>query len=174
MTSVDKANVLEVSQLWRAIVIEVHEKEFPHLALEHLYVDNAAMQLVLRPDQFDVILTGNLFGDILSDLAATLPGSLGLLPSASLGGSVGLFEPVHGSAPDIAGRGIANPAGAILSAAMLLDALNLSEAAQRVRDGVSVAISRGLRTRDLGGTASTGEFGDAVIQHLKDIVKVAA
>jgi 3-isopropylmalate dehydrogenase len=116
VTLVDKANVLVVSQLWREVVLEVHTREFPEVSLDMLYVDNAAMQLVLDPTQFDVIVTANLFGDILSDLAATLPGSLGMLPSASLGGSVGLFEPVHGSAPDIAGQSKANPLAAVLSA----------------------------------------------------------
>lgn len=168
VTSVDKANVLEVSQLWRQVVNQVHREEFGHIELNHLYVDNAAMQLVLWPKQFDVILTGNLFGDILSDLAATLPGSLGLLPSASLGGSIGLFEPVHGSAPDIVGSGKANPAGAILSAAMMLDALDLQDAARAVRDGVLGTLGQGVRTPDLGGMASTREFGDAVVRHICD------
>ncbi|MDE2833033.1 MAG: 3-isopropylmalate dehydrogenase [Bacteroidota bacterium] len=174
VTSVDKANVLEVSQLWRRVVTQVHREEFAHLALDHLYVDNAAMQLVLRPGRFDVILTGNLFGDILSDLAATLPGSLGLLPSASLGGQIGLFEPVHGSAPDIAGLGIANPAGIMLSAAMMLDALDLSDAAHAVRSGVLAALGLGVRTRDLGGTASTGNFANAVISHIRASALAAA
>jgi 3-isopropylmalate dehydrogenase len=149
VTSVDKANVLEVSQLWRAVVADVHADAFPDIELEHLYVDNAAMQLVRRPTTFDVILTGNLFGDILSDLAATFPGSLGLLPSASLGGDVGLFEPVHGSAPDIAGQGIANPTAALLSGAMLLEDLGESEAAAALRHGVMSAFDAGLRTADL-------------------------
>ena len=165
VTSVDKANVLEVSQLWRNVVTDVHAQEFAQLELEHLYVDNAAMQLVLRPRQFDVLLTANLFGDILSDLAATLPGSLGVLPSASVGGAVDLFEPVHGSAPDIAGYGIANPVAAILSAAMLLDSLEMGEAADRVRNGVTRAMTAGLRTQDLGGHSSTVEFGDAVVEY---------
>ena len=155
VTSVDKANVLEVSQLWRTVVSEVHEAEFPDVELEHLYVDNAAMQLVRRPTTFDVILTGNLFGDILSDLAATFPGSLGLLPSASLGGDVGLFEPVHGSAPDIAGQGIANPTAALLSGAMLLDDLGESDAAAALRHGVTSAFDAGLRTADLATDSDT-------------------
>ncbi len=163
VTSVDKANVLEVSQLWREVVTKVQQDEFPQLALDHLYVDNAAMQLVRGPRQFDVIVTGNLFGDILSDLAATLPGSLGLLPSASVGGSVGLFEPVHGSAPDIVGTGKANPLAAILSGAMLLDELGEGAAAQAVRHGVDAALGAGLRTADLGGSASTVEMSQAVV-----------
>ncbi|MBA2668369.1 MAG: 3-isopropylmalate dehydrogenase, partial [Trueperaceae bacterium] len=120
VTSVDKANVLDVSQFWRDVVVAVHEAEYADVTLDHLYVDNAAMQIVREPARFDVIVTANLFGDILSDLAAVIPGSLGVLPSASLGGTVGLFEPVHGSAPDIAGQGIANPVGAMLSAALML------------------------------------------------------
>ena len=174
VTSVDKANVLEVSQLWRQVVTQLHQDEFAHIELNHLYVDNAAMQLVLNPKQFDVILTGNLFGDILSDLAATLPGSLGLLPSASLGGDIGLFEPVHGSAPDIVGHGIANPSGTILSAAMMLDALDLHDAAQAIRDGVLEALASGVCTRDLGGTASSAAFTDAVIQEVQAPVTAVA
>ena len=162
VTSVDKANVLEVSQLWRTVVDEVHAREFPDVSLTHLYVDNAAMQLVLQPDAFDVLLTGNLFGDILSDLVAALPGSLGVLPSASLGASVGLFEPVHGSAPGIAGRGRANPVGAILSVAMMLDTLGEGTAAARIRSGVADAFRAGVMTADLGGTASTTDVGAAV------------
>jgi 3-isopropylmalate dehydrogenase len=162
VTSVDKANVLECSRLWRETVVRVHRDEFPDVELAHLYVDNAAMQIAVAPRQFDVILTGNLFGDILSDLSATLPGSLGLLPSASLGGTVGLFEPVHGSAPDIAGRGIANPVGCILCVAMLLDHLGEEAAAAAVRRGVDGALSAGLRTADLGGSARTLEVADAV------------
>ncbi len=165
LTSVDKANVLEVSQLWRRIVTEIHMSEFPDIELEHLYIDNAAIQLILRPSQFDVILTSNLFGDILSDLAGTLPGSLGILPSASTGGKVGIFEPVHGSAPDIAGLGYANPAGALLSAAMLLQTLGEVEAGQRIQHGVVNSLEEGVITRDLGGSASTSEFGDSVLRH---------
>jgi len=166
VTSVDKANVLEVSQLWREVVTRVHRDEFAHVELNHLYVDNAAMQLVCDPRSFDVILTGNLFGDILSDLAATLPGSLGLLPSASVGGAVGLFEPVHGSAPDLVGQGKANPLGAILSGAMLLDEMGEGAAAQAVRQGVEATLAVGLRTADLQRTGdrlvSTAEMGQAV------------
>src|SRR5690606_21040380 len=171
VTSVDKANVLVVSQLWRDVVSSVHRAEYPDVTLEHLYVDNAAMQLVRRPKAFDVVVTGNLFGDILSDLAATLPGSLGLLPSASLGGPVGLFEPVHGSAPDIAGQGKANPLAAILSAAMLFDALGEAEAGRAVRAGGDAALGEGLRTADLrqegGRLVSTEEMGEAVAAHAR-------
>ncbi len=165
VTSVDKANVLEVSQLWRNVVTSLHREEFSHVALDHLYVDNAAMQLVLDPGRFDVVLTANLFGDILSDLAATLPGSLGMLPSASVGGTTGLFEPVHGSAPDIVGQGVANPVGAILSMAMMLDHLGECPAAAAVRGGVHRALESGMRTRDLGGNASTLQVADCILEH---------
>ncbi len=149
ITSVDKANVLASSRLWRAAVEEVLAAEFPELALDQLYVDNAAMQIVRDPRQFDVILTGNLFGDILSDLAATLPGSLGVLPSASVGEGVGIFEPVHGSAPDIVGLDQANPIGMILSAAMMMDHLGEPDAAAAIRQGVDGALNDGLVTADL-------------------------
>jgi 3-isopropylmalate dehydrogenase len=166
VTSVDKANVLVVSQLWRDVVTRLQRDAMSDVALQHLYVDNAAMQLVLNPRQFDVILTGNLFGDILSDAAATLGGSLGLLPSASVGGPVGLFEPVHGSAPDLAGQGKANPLAMILSAAMLLDALGEPAAAAAVRGGVQAALDAGARTADLwhegAQRASTEEMGALV------------
>jgi len=169
--SVDKANVLVVSQLWRDVVTGLHKKEFSDTQLSHMYVDNAAMQLVLNPRQFDVIVTGNLFGDILSDAAATLGGSLGLLPSASLGGPVGLFEPVHGSAPDIAGKNIANPIAAILSAAMLLDSLGEARGAQAIRDGVQQALGAGARTADLCRAqhrrVSTSEMGEEIRRHAK-------
>ena len=168
VTSVDKANVLDVSRLWREVVTRVHREEFADVELEHLYVDNAAMQLVRRPADFDVVVTGNLFGDILSDLAATLPGSLGLLPSASVGGAVGLFEPVHGSAPDIAGQDKANPIAAILSAAMMLDHLQEADAAAAVRRSVDAALAEGLRTGDIcedgRRAASTSEFGRRVAE----------
>lgn len=149
VTSVDKANVLVVSQLWRDVVQRMHDSEFNDVELNHMYVDNAAMQLVLNPRQFDVIVTGNLFGDILSDAAATLGGSLGLLPSASVGGDVGLFEPVHGSAPDIAGQGKANPIAIILSVAMFLDSVGDEKAAAAIRKGVQAALDSGARTADL-------------------------
>jgi 3-isopropylmalate dehydrogenase len=166
VTSVDKANVLDVSQFWRDVVVGIHQSEFPQVALEHLYVDNAAMQIVRDPKQFDTVVTSNLFGDILSDLAAVIPGSLGVLPSASLGGSVGLFEPVHGSAPDIAGKDLANPVGTMLSAAMMLR-FGLKEV------GAAVAIEKAVQTalaedptKDLGGSRGTRAFTDAVIKTL--------
>lgn len=150
VTSVDKANVLATSRLWREVVIEV-SREYPDVALDHMYVDNAAMQLVRDPSQFDVILTGNLFGDILSDEASAITGSIGLLPSASLGQSgPGVFEPIHGSAPDIAGQGKANPLATILSVAMLLrQGLALSAEAQAVEDAVRTVLRQGLRTPDI-------------------------
>jgi len=172
LTSVDKANVLETSQLWRDVVIEV-SAEYPDVALDHLYVDNAAMQLVRSPGQFDVIVTGNLFGDILSDQASMCVGSIGLLASASLGermteyGTFGLYEPIHGSAPDIAGQGIANPMAAILSAAMMLRHSFGKEAeAQRIEAAVSKALADGIRAGDLGGTDGTKVIGDAVLERL--------
>ena len=174
VTSVDKANVLEVSQLWRRVVTDVHREEFSDVRLEHLYVDNAAMQLVLRPQQFDVILTGNIFGDILSDLSATLPGSLGVLPSASIGGSVGLFEPVHGTAPDIAGRGIANPIGTILSGSMMLRTLGEDAAASAIQHGVATAFREGIRTADLGGSASTQDMGQFIARNIVPAMATAS
>jgi 3-isopropylmalate dehydrogenase len=168
VTSVDKANVLETSRLWREVVARVHSDEFPHVELEHVLVDNAAMRLVAAPRHFDVILTENMFGDILSDEAAMLTGSIGLLPSASLGGDgPGVFEPVHGSAPDIAGEGIANPLAMILSAAMLLRHGTGREAeAARIESAVDRALEAGLRTGDLGGTATTAEATRAVLKEL--------
>ncbi len=174
VTSVDKANVLEVSQLWREVVSRVHREEFPELELEHLYVDNAAMQLVRNPRHFDVVVTGNLFGDILSDLAATLPGSLGLLPSASLGGRVGLFEPVHGSAPDLAGQGKANPMAAILSVAMLLEALGQDVAARLVRRAVDAALAEGVKTADLCRAGETPLSTEAVGRYVANFVRQQA
>ncbi|MEF8815699.1 MAG: 3-isopropylmalate dehydrogenase [Salinibacter sp.] len=172
VTSVDKANVLAVSELWREVVTRVRDDHYPDVDLRHLYVDNAAMQVVRDPKQFDVLLTGNLFGDILSDLAAALPGSLGLLPSASVGGTVGLFEPVHGSAPDIAGQDVANPIGTILSAALLLDEVGEPEAADAVRHGVDAALDAGLRTADLATPdeepVSTSTFGREVATRAAD------
>ncbi|MDX2193850.1 MAG: 3-isopropylmalate dehydrogenase [Gemmatimonadales bacterium] len=166
VTSVDKANVLEVSLLWRETVTTV-AKQFPDVELEHMLVDTAAMRLIEQPARFDVLLTENLFGDILSDEASVLSGSLGLLPSASVGGGVGLFEPVHGSAPDIAGQGIANPYGAILSGAMLLrHGLELEDAARQVERAVERAIADAVLPHDLGGTATTQECGDAVIARM--------
>lgn len=161
--SVDKANVLEVGEFWRKVVEEVHQG-YSDVGLEHQYVDAMAMHLVTKPGRFDVVVTGNIFGDILSDLASVLPGSLGLLPSASLGEKTPLFEPVHGSAPDIAGKGIANPTAAILSAAMLLThALSRPEAAKVVEDAVTQALSTNP-TPDLGGKASTAEFARQVVE----------
>jgi 3-isopropylmalate dehydrogenase len=168
VASVDKANVLETSRLWREIVIEVHAREFPHIQLEHVLVDNAAMQLVSAPRHFDTILTENMFGDILSDEAAMLTGSIGLLPSASLGGDgPGLFEPVHGSAPDIAGTGAANPLAMFLSAALMLrHGLDLPEQAGTVESAVEKALEEGLRTPDLGGKDGTATATKAVLDHL--------
>ena len=168
VTSVDKANVLESMALWREVVTDVG-REYPDVALDHMYVDNCAMQLIRNPRDFDTILTTNMFGDIVSDEAAMLTGSIGMLPSASLGepGSVGMFEPVHGSAPDIAGKGIANPIACILSAAMMLDlSFNEAEAARTITSAVSSAIADGLRTKDIyrgeGTEVSTREMGDHI------------
>jgi 3-isopropylmalate dehydrogenase len=168
VTSVDKANVLETSRLWREVVMRVHRVEFPNIALEHLLVDNAAMQLVAAPRHFEVLLTENMFGDILSDEAAMITGSIGLLPSASLGDDgPGVFEPVHGSAPDIAGQGVANPLAMFLSAAMMLrHGLGREEAAAQVESAVDRALDAGLRTGDLGGTATTAEATSAVLEEL--------
>jgi 3-isopropylmalate dehydrogenase len=168
VTSVDKANVLETSRLWREVVMRVHADDFPNIELEHLLVDNAAMRLVAAPRHFDVILTENMFGDILSDEAAMLTGSIGLLPSASVGGEgPGVFEPVHGSAPDIAGQGLANPLAMMLSAAMLLrHGLSREDQAARIESAVDRALEAGLRTSDLGGTATTAEATRAVLEEL--------
>ena len=167
LCSVDKANVLETSQLWRDVVIET-AAEFPDVALSHMYVDNAAMQLVRNPGQFDVIVTGNLFGDILSDQASMCAGSIGMLPSASLDADhKGLYEPIHGSAPDIAGQGKANPLATILSAAMMLRySLGQPEAAARIDAAVAAALAGGARSPDLGGSMTTSQMGDAVLAAL--------
>lgn len=164
LCSVDKANVLETSQLWRDVVAEV-ASEYPGVALTHMYVDNAAMQLVRNPGQFDVMVTGNLFGDILSDQASMCVGSIGLLASASLSeGKQGLYEPIHGSAPDIAGQGIANPLAMILSLAMLLRHSGGDEAsAGRIEAAVARVLADGCRGADLGGTMGTAALGDAVV-----------
>jgi 3-isopropylmalate dehydrogenase len=168
VTSVDKANVLETSRLWREVVRRVHSEEFPHVELEHALVDSTAMKLVTAPRHFDTILTENMFGDILSDEASVMTGSLGLLPSASIGdGGPGLFEPVHGSAPDIAGQGIANPLAMFLSAAMMLrHGLGRQAEAAALESAVDRALDDGLRTRDLGGNAGTAEATQAVLAHL--------
>jgi 3-isopropylmalate dehydrogenase len=171
VTSVDKANVLETSQLWKDVVTEVG-KQYPDVELDHMYVDNAAMQLVRAPKKFDVVVTGNLFGDILSDEAAMLTGSIGMLPSASLNaGNQGLYEPSHGSAPDIAGKGVANPLATILSAAMMLRfSLDQPQAADRIESAVKDVLASGLRTADIHseGTKRVGtrEMGDAVVASL--------
>ncbi|PID48322.1 MAG: 3-isopropylmalate dehydrogenase [Proteobacteria bacterium] len=171
LCSVDKANVLEVSQLWREIVEEV-AKDYPEVSLSHMYIDNAAMQLIRNPKQFDVILTGNIFGDILSDEASMVSGSIGLLPSASIGGKVGLYEPIHGSAPDIAGQGIANPIATILSASMMLRySLNEASAADKIDDAVDRVLKDGYRTKDLGSyeakeVCSTSEIGSLIASYI--------
>ena len=168
--SVDKANVLEVSQFWREIVEEI-AKEYPEVELSHMYVDNAAMQLIRDPKQFDVILTGNIFGDILSDAASMLSGSIGLLPSASTGKGVGLYEPIHGSAPDIAGQGIANPLATISSASMMLRyALGEEEAADKIDNAIKKALAEGYRTGDLADydakeIVTCSEMGDIVADY---------
>ena len=171
LCSVDKCNVLETSQLWREIVTE-SAREYPSVELSHMYVDNAAMQLLRDPKQFDVIVTGNLFGDILSDEASMLTGSIGMLPSASLdANNKGLYEPIHGSAPDIAGKNLANPLATILSVAMMLRySFNQDQAAKRIEDAVTKVLARGLRTPDIHrpGTekVGTGQMGDAVVAAL--------
>ncbi len=170
VTSVDKANVLESSELWRRVVIQVH-KDYPDVELNHLYVDNCAMQLVRNPRQFDVLVTSNLFGDILSDEAAMLTGSIGMLPSASLGSQTGLYEPIHGSAPDIAGQSIANPIATIASAAMMLSySFHLEKEAEAVEQAIVKTLERGHRTKDIAspGTSlvSTVEMGEAILKNL--------
>jgi len=167
LCSVDKANVLETSQLWRDVVIEV-SADYPDVALSHMYVDNAAMQLVRNPGQFDVIVTGNMFGDILSDQASMCVGSIGMLASATLNDSnQGLYEPIHGSAPDIAGQGKANPLATVLSAGMMLRySLGMPEQADRIDAAVAKALADGARSFDLGGTMNTVEMGDAVLAAL--------
>ncbi len=166
LTSVDKANVMESSRLWREVVVEM-SAEYPDVTLDHLLVDNAAMQLVSRPSDFDVIVTENLFGDILSDEAAMITGSIGMLPSASLGASgPGMYEPIHGSAPDIAGKGWANPIATCLSTAMMLRySIMCPEAAERIESAVEKVLAGGHRTRDLGGEIGTREMGDLLLEH---------
>ena len=173
VTSVDKANVLEVSQLWRDTVSEM-ANEYPEVSLEHMYVDNAAMQLIRDPKQFDVIVTGNLFGDILSDEASMLSGSIGLLPSASLGEKHGLYEPIHGSAPDIAGQGIANPIAAIASAAMMLRyQFGEVRAAERIEQAIKRVLKEGYRTKDIASfdakeVVTTSEMGSLIAQYASE------
>ena len=171
VTSVDKANVLETSRLWRETVVALHEKEFKDVELEHLYVDNAAMQLILRPTSFDVMVTENMFGDILTDQASVMTGSIGMLGSASIGGEVALYEPAHGSAPDIAGMGKANPLATILSAAMMLQySFKELEAAHQIENAVKKVLADGYRTPDImeeGKTlVTTSEMGDLVLKAL--------
>ncbi|BCD60547.1 MULTISPECIES: 3-isopropylmalate dehydrogenase [unclassified Nitratiruptor] len=174
VTSVDKANVLEVSQLWRDTVNEV-AKEYPEVVVEHMYVDNAAMQLIRDPKQFDVILTGNIFGDILSDEASMLSGSIGLLPSASIGEQYGLYEPIHGSAPDIAGQGIANPIATIASAAMMLRyQFGEIDAANRIENAIKKVLKEGYRTKDIASfdakeVITTSEMGSLIAQYASEL-----
>ena len=165
--SVDKANVLESSRLWRQVATEVGRR-YPDVALEHVLVDTAAMRLVANPASFDVVVTENMFGDILTDEASVLAGSMGMLPSASLGdGGPGLYEPIHGSAPDIAGKGIANPIGTILSTALLLRySLHLEKEAAEVEAAVDKAVTAGNRTADLGGSLSTEQMTEAIVTGL--------
>jgi 3-isopropylmalate dehydrogenase len=173
LLSVDKANVLEVSQLWRSVVKRI-ATEYPSIKYDYMYVDNCAMQLVANPTAFDVILTENLFGDILSDEAAMLTGSIGMLPSASIGGRTGIYEPVHGSAPDIAGKGVANPYATILSVAMMLRySLNADKAATMIETAVEQAVNVGFLTGDLkrGSTSKTAEVGTEVCRLLENKLK---
>ncbi|CAA6810188.1 MAG: 3-isopropylmalate dehydrogenase (EC [uncultured Campylobacterales bacterium] len=171
LCSVDKANVLEVSQLWREVV-DAMSKDYPEVQVSHMYIDNAAMQLIRNPKQFDVILTSNIFGDILSDAASMVSGSIGMLASASLGGKVGIYEPIHGSAPDIAGRGISNPIATILSAAMMLEySLNEIDAANAIKQAVKKTLELGYRTTDLASfgarqVCNTTEITDKILENL--------
>lgn len=174
VTSLDKANVLEVMQLWRDVVSEVHSNEFKDVELEHLYIDNAAMQVIKRPSTFDVILAGNLFGDIISDEIAELTGSLGMLPSASIGNKYGIYEPVHGSAPDIAGQNIANPIAAILSLGMLFKySLQMDDIHNLIENAVSEALNAGFRTKDIGieDTLTCSEMGDEILRNIDKLSK---
>lgn len=174
LCSLDKANVLEVSQLWRECIEDV-AKEYPDVMLTHMYIDNAAMQLIRNPKQFDVIVTGNIFGDIISDEASMVSGSIGLLPSASIGGKVGVYEPIHGSAPDIAGQGIANPIATILSAAMMLRyALDKGDVATKIEKAVEMVLNEGYRTKDIASfgakeVCSTSELGSIIASFVSKI-----
>ncbi len=173
VTSIDKANVLESSELWRRVVTDVH-KRYPDVELRHMYVDNCAMQLVRNPKQFDVIVTTNLFGDILSDEAAMLTGSIGMLPSASIGSTVGMFEPIHGSAPDIAGQNMANPIGTIASVGMMLKfAFDLPKEADLIEQAIQVTLDQGNRTKDIEGVGmtllGTKEMGEKIRQNLESL-----
>ncbi|MDX8393016.1 MAG: 3-isopropylmalate dehydrogenase [Mariprofundales bacterium] len=168
--SVDKANVLECSELWRDTVINIHKQKYDDIDLQHMYVDNAAMQIILNPAQFDVILTGNLFGDILSDEASVITGSIGMLPSASLGDKLAMYEPIHGSAPDIAGKNIANPLATILSLAMMLQySLDRQDLSDRIEQAVDDVLDAGLRTADLGGNTTCSAIGDAICTRLQEM-----
>lgn len=173
VTSVDKANVLEVSQFWRKVIIEVH-KDYPDVELNHMYVDNAAMQIVRDPKQFDVLVTSNLFGDILSDIAAMITGSLGMLPSASLGAKYALYEPVHGSAPDIAGKNIANPIAAVSSLAMMLKySFEMDKAAEIIEEAIEAVLNKGYRTKDIykegDKLVTTDQMTDKIIDEFERI-----
>lgn len=171
LLSVDKENVLEVQRLWRSVVDEL-ASDYPDVEVEHMYVDNCAMQLVRRPTEFDVIVTGNMFGDIISDAAAALTGSLGMLPSASIGDGPGLFEPVHGSAPDIAGQGISNPLATILSLAMLLrHSGQRDDLADAIEKAVEEVLARGLRTADLAGSTGDSVSNEAMTKAVIDSLK---
>ena len=167
LLSVDKANVLETTELWRNVVTEIG-RDYPDVELKHMYVDNCAMQLIRNPGQFDVIVTTNMFGDILSDEASMLTGSLGMLPSASLGEKTAMYEPSHGSAPDIVGKNIANPVAAIQSAAMMLQWLNLPTPAAQIQRAVETTLARGLGTPDLGGKLATTQMTDAILKILRE------
>lgn len=170
VSSIDKANVLEVSRLWRDVVTKLHQAEYSDVELTHQYVDSCAMDLIRSPSRFDVVLTGNMFGDILTDEAAVLAGSIGLLPSASLGDGPGLYEPIHGSAPDIAGQGVANPLGTIASVAfMLRSSLGLPEAAAQVERAIDSCLEGGAKTPDLGGNMTTQQVGDEICRTLESL-----
>jgi 3-isopropylmalate dehydrogenase len=173
LVSVDKANVLDTSKLWRAAVSALGAREYPDVSLEHRYVDAAAMEMVLAPERYRVVVTENLFGDILSDLSGGLVGSLGVLGSATVGGwtgGKGLYEPVHGSAPDIAGQGIANPMGAVWSVSLMLEwSFGLHEVAELIREAVRDTAGRGIRTPDLGGTAGTDDVVDAILERMNNL-----